>query len=61
MPWLKAALSGAITRIEWKEAAKDVERFLRPADLKSVDLWSERFFLAKVDKLVAASDSQAVA
>jgi hypothetical protein len=61
MSWLKAALSGTITRIEWKEAAKDVERFLRPADLKSVDLWSERFFLAKVDKLVAASDSQAVA
>jgi hypothetical protein len=51
MSWLKAALSGAITRIEWKEAAHDVERFLRPADLKSLDLWSERFFLAKVEKL----------
>ena len=61
MSWLKAELSGTITRIEWKEAAKDIERFLRPADLKSVDLWSERFFLAKIDKLAAASGSQAIA
>src|SRR3546814_9705050 len=50
MPWLKEALSAAIRHIDWKEAAADVARFLRPADLKSVDLWSERFFVAKVEK-----------
>src|SRR3546814_16381104 len=51
MPWLKEALSAAIRHIDWKEAAADVARFLRPADLQSVDLWSERFFDAKVEKL----------
>jgi hypothetical protein len=53
--WVKEALSSAITRIDWKDASADVERFLRPAELKSVQLWSERFFLAKLEKLVAAS------
>lgn len=55
MAWLKDALSAAIARIEWKEVADDVRRFLRSAELKSVDLWSERFFLAKLDKLIATS------
>ncbi|CUX32602.1 MULTISPECIES: nucleotidyl transferase AbiEii/AbiGii toxin family protein [Agrobacterium] len=49
--WLKAALSETIKRIDWKEAAGDVRRFLRPAELKSTDLWSDRFFLAKLEKL----------
>jgi hypothetical protein len=56
--WLKDALSDAIARIDWKEASADVERFLRPAELRSVKLWNERFFLAKLEKLVAASTSQ---
>lgn len=54
MPWLAEALTAAISRIDWKDAAADVARFLRPADLKSVDLWSEQFFSAKVKKLAAA-------
>ena len=49
--WLKTALSETIKRIDWKEAAGDVRRFLRPAELKSTDLWSDRFFLAKLEKL----------
>jgi hypothetical protein len=49
--WLKAALSTAIERIDWNEAAEDVRRFLRPAELKSTELWSNRFFLAKMEKL----------
>lgn len=51
--WLKAVLSDAIAKIDWKEAGDDVARFLRPAELRSVDLWSERFFLAKVEKLAS--------
>jgi hypothetical protein len=58
--WLKDALSNAVGRIDWQDAASDVERFLRPAELKSIRLWSERFFLAKIDKLVLAYGSQAV-
>lgn len=44
--------------ITWKEAATDVERFLRPVDMKSVDLWSERFFLAKLNKLMDQSNGR---
>ena len=51
MPWLMEALGSAIAKIDWKAAADDVRRFLRPAEVKSVDLWSERFFLAKLDRL----------
>lgn len=53
--WLKAALSSTIANIDWKEAGEDVARFLRPAELRSVDLWSERFFMAKLDKLATAA------
>lgn len=53
--WLEAALSSAIAKIDWIEAGEDVARFLRPAELRSVDLWSERFFLAKVEKLTSSA------
>src|SRR3546814_7312748 len=42
MPWLKDALGSTIAGLDWKAAAEDVRRFLRPAELKSIDLWSER-------------------
>ena len=51
MDWLKDALADVIAKMDWKAAANDVERFLRPAELKSVELWSERLFMAKVEKL----------
>jgi hypothetical protein len=51
MTWLADALAATIAKIDWKAAADDVRRFLRPAELKSLDLWSERFFLAKVEKM----------
>lgn len=53
--WLRAALSSTIAKIDWKEAGDDVARFLRPTELRSVDLWSERFFMAKVEKLAFAT------
>jgi predicted nucleotidyltransferase component of viral defense system len=49
--WLMDALKTKIAAIKWKDAAQDVIRFLRPTELKSVELWSERFFLAKLEKL----------
>ena len=54
-PWLVEALKRKITAIDWVEAAADVERFLRPAEAKSLSLWSERFFHAKVDQLAKAA------
>ncbi len=55
--WLKAALSDAIARIDWKAAGDDVARFLRPAELRSVDMWSERFFASKLEKLASTTIS----
>jgi hypothetical protein len=55
--WLKAALSSTIAKIDWKEAGDDVARFLRPAELRSVELWSEGFFMAKLEKLAVATSS----
>src|SRR3546814_17816724 len=37
MPWLKDALGSTIAGLDWKAAAEDVRRFLRPAELKSID------------------------
>lgn len=51
MPWLTDTLATTIVKIDWKAAAEDVRRFLRPAELKSLELWSERFFMAKLGKL----------
>ena len=51
LTWLKNALSAAIAQIDWANAAEDVRRFLRPAEQKSLELWSEGFFMAKTQKL----------
>ena len=52
MAWLKTVMQEKIDSIDWKEAADDVERFLKPAELKSLSLWSARFFSTKLDKLI---------
>jgi hypothetical protein len=48
---LVAALKARITSIDWRAATADVNRFLRPAEAKSLSLWSERFFQSKLDQL----------
>lgn len=55
MAWLEKALLEKISEIRWHDAIDDVQRFLRPAELKSVNLWSEPFFQDKVSKLVSTS------
>jgi hypothetical protein len=49
--WLRNALVEKITSIDWKEAAEDVMRFLNAAEQQSLTLWSDRFFLNKVERL----------
>ncbi|WP_323810740.1 nucleotidyl transferase AbiEii/AbiGii toxin family protein [Sphingobium baderi] len=49
--WLIDTLKSKVTAIDWAEAAADVERFLHPAEAKSLGLWNERFFHAKLDQL----------
>lgn len=48
LTWLQQVLQQKIAEIDWREAAADVERFLPASELKSLALWSERFFTQKV-------------
>ncbi len=50
--WLAQALKEKITSIDWARAAEDVRRFLRPLERKSLDLWGERFFMSKTERLI---------
>lgn len=49
--WLVSVLDEKISSIDWKAAANDVERFLKPVEQKSLSLWSERFFMNKLKNL----------
>jgi len=51
MKWLKQKLIDKIDRIDWQDAAMDVERFLRLQEQHSLKLWSVAFFLHKVEQL----------
>jgi len=52
--WLRDVLTDKISSIDWQDAAHDVERFLNPQEQHSLRLWSERFFLTKVEQLSGA-------
>ncbi|MFZ4715131.1 MAG: nucleotidyl transferase AbiEii/AbiGii toxin family protein [Bacteriovoracaceae bacterium] len=51
LKFVKLELSKKIQSLDWKEVKKDVERFLRPEELKSLDFWSADLFLDRVSKL----------
>lgn len=52
IPWLKKVMQEKIDSIDWRAAANDVERFLKPAEVESLKLWSTRFFSAKLNALL---------
>ena len=52
MDWLHHAMMVKIGSVDWKEAAMDIERFLKPAEKQSLTLWSEKFFQSKVENLM---------
>ncbi len=49
--WLVNALRDKMSSIDWRDAAADVERFLKPIEQQSLQLWSERFYLHKLEQL----------
>jgi hypothetical protein len=49
--WLVNALRDKMTSIDWRDAAADVARFLKPIEQKSLQLWSERLYLHKLEQL----------
>lgn len=49
--WLRTVIEEKIDSIDWSVAADDVRRFMKPTDLKSLDLWSRRFFRSKLGQM----------
>ncbi len=52
LAWLKTVLQSKIDSISWRDAAGDVERFLKPIEVESLRLWSSRFFSQQLQSLV---------
>jgi predicted nucleotidyltransferase component of viral defense system len=49
--WLLSELETKIYKTNWHTAKQDVAQFLRPRELKSLELWSEEFFLSRIEKM----------
>jgi hypothetical protein len=52
--WCRSQLQTAIEALDWVKAREDVRRFLRPAEARTLDLWSAGFFDAQCRKIGAA-------
>ncbi|MCI0447717.1 nucleotidyl transferase AbiEii/AbiGii toxin family protein [bacterium] len=53
MSWYKKEMTKRIKSIDWEKAKADVARFLRPADLKTLELWNTGFFLTNLNRLIS--------
>jgi hypothetical protein len=51
LQWLKHELTRKASNIEWQAAAADVQMFLRPSEQHGLRLWSEKFFVHKIETL----------
>lgn len=51
--WVQTALREKTRQIDWLAAAQDVAPFLTAMEQASLKLWSERFFMAKIERLSA--------
>ena len=49
--WLVTALTEKIKSINWGDAVSDVEPFMKAIEKQSLKLWSERFYISKLNKL----------
>jgi predicted nucleotidyltransferase component of viral defense system len=51
MAWYKKEMETRIRGIDWAKVREDVQRFLRPSDVKSLELWDRDFFLWNLGKI----------
>jgi len=51
MNWFKSKLTEKILKINWQDAAIDVERFLSTQEQYSLKLWSAKFFIHKTEMM----------
>ncbi len=49
--WLLAQFNKRIKEIDWGVAIQDVSRFLKAHEQSTLELWSEDFFLSRIEKL----------
>lgn len=49
--WCVDQLMRIIRQVDWEQARRDVERFLKPHELPSLDHWTRDFFLQQCTKL----------
>ncbi len=49
--WCAERLREKIEAADWRRASEEVRRFVKPAELPSLELWSREFFLAQAEKL----------
>jgi hypothetical protein len=49
--WYVENMRKKVSDIDWKKAAEDVRRFLKPHELPSLDLWGKDFFDSRIDKM----------
>ena len=40
-----------IEEVDWRQARRDVQRFVKPHELPSLELWTREFFLQQCGKL----------
>ncbi|MBI5544709.1 MAG: nucleotidyl transferase AbiEii/AbiGii toxin family protein [Deltaproteobacteria bacterium] len=49
--WCAEQLRAKIEEVDWAQARRDVQRFLKPRELPSLELWTREFFLQQAAKL----------
>ena len=49
--WCVEHLRRRVDEMDWRQAAEDVRRFLKPGELPSLELWGKDLFLAQCEKL----------
>jgi predicted nucleotidyltransferase component of viral defense system len=49
--WFLGELRNKINMIDWAVAKRDVEKFLRPREMFSLEAWSKEFFISRLEKL----------
>ena len=53
--WCAQQLRGMILEHDWAQARRDVQSFVKPHELPSLELWTRDFFLQQCAKLAGAA------
>lgn len=49
--WCIDQLRAVVEDVDWKQARRDVQRFVKPHELSSLELWTREFFLERCARL----------